>query len=125
MTKLTPTWQEEFELDVWPTDGSFSLGSNHHMKVIETFIIVQINEAYTRGRTKERQRILLDDLTAYDEGLNANWGGDREIQLDIARKKGRVDERARILAAINDFYDFHPRVLKREDVRSIIEGELQ
>lgn len=29
-------------------------------------------------------------LHAYDEGLNENWGGDRELQLDIARREGRT-----------------------------------
>lgn len=38
---------------------------------------------------------------AYDEGLNENWGGDRVIQLEQARKFGRTEERTKILQGID------------------------
>lgn len=66
-------WRETFELDIWPTDGTFSLGSYTHMQRIEAFITKELADA--------RRAVIEEVEGKFHEICQSHSGNPTAIQL--------------------------------------------
>lgn len=77
--------------------GARNFDTNYAKQEIKSFIQTLLES--------ERRKITLKEITeigeiqtAYEKGLNENWGGDREIQLKHAKRAGATDTVNKIIA---------------------------